>query len=95
MEGGGELLARLTEMRDAANTIGNSAQRINECIDAVDGQVRALGPDRFSGAAADAFRGEYNRLTPQLRQANEDLMLFKEKLLQSADEIEAASRPIA
>ncbi len=92
---GGELLARLTEMREAANTIGNSAQRVNDAVDAVDAQVRAVGPDRFAGASADAFRAEYNRLTPALREAYDNLLLFREKLLQSADEIEAASRPTA
>jgi WXG100 family type VII secretion target len=92
MQGSGELLAKITEMREAANTIGNSANRINEAVDAVDAQVSAIGPDRFSGASADAFRSQYGRLTPQLRQAHEDLLLFKDKLLQSADEIEAASR---
>ncbi len=90
---GGELVARIAEMREAANAIGGSAQRINEAVDAVDAQVRGLGPDRFSSSAAESFRAEFNRLTPQLREAYEDLMLFKEKLLESADEIEAASRP--
>lgn len=90
---GGELVARITEMRESANAIGGSATRINEAVDAVDAQIRALGPDRFSSTAAESFRAEFNRLTPQLRQAYEDLMLFKAKLLESADEIEAASRP--
>lgn len=90
---GGELIARIGQMRDAAGTIGTSAERINEAIDAVDAEVRALGPDRFSSTAADAFRAEYNRITPALREAYDDLMQFKDKLLQSADEIEAAARP--
>jgi hypothetical protein len=90
---GGELLARITEMREAANTIGNSAQRVSEAMDATNAQVTAIGPDRFSSPSADAFRAEYGRLTGDLREAYSDLMLFKEKLLASADEIEAASRP--
>ena len=91
--GNGELVARITEMRDAADAIGGSAQRINDAVDAVDAQVKALGPDRFASTAAESFRTEYNRVTPRLKQAYEDLMLFKQKLLESADEIEAASRP--
>jgi uncharacterized protein YukE len=91
--GNGELVARITEMRDAADAIGGSAQRINDAVDAVDAQVKALGPDRFASTAAESFRTEYNRVTPRLKQAYEDLMLFKQKLIESADEIEAASRP--
>ncbi len=90
---GGELVARIGQMRDAAGTIGTSAERINEAVDAVDAEVRALGPDRFASTAADAFRAEYNRITPALREAHENLVQFKDKLLQSADEIEAAARP--
>lgn len=91
--GSGELIARITEMREAADAIGGSAQRINDAVDAVDAQVKALGPDRFASTAAKSFRTEYNRMTPRLKQAYEDLMLFKQKLIESADEIEAASRP--
>jgi WXG100 family type VII secretion target len=90
---GGELIARIGQMRDAANTIGSSAERINEALDAADAEVRALGPDRFASTAADAFRAEYNRITPQLREAYDNLLQFKNKLLASADEIEAAARP--
>lgn len=90
---GGELVARIGQMRDAANTIGSSADRINESVDAVDAEVRALGPERFASTAADAFRSEYNRITPALREAHESLLQFKDKLLASADEIEAAARP--
>jgi WXG100 family type VII secretion target len=90
---GGELVARIGQMRDAANTIGSSADRINESVDAVDAEIRALGPERFASTAADSFRAEYNRITPQLREAHESLLQFKDKLLESADEIEAAARP--
>lgn len=89
----GELEAKISEMRDAANTIRTSAGSINDSINAVDNEVRALGPDRFMGSAAEAFRDQYQRLTPRLREAYDNLMQFQEKLLLSADEIEAASRP--
>lgn len=90
---GGELLARISEMREAATSIASSAGRVNDAVEAVDSQVRALGPDRFASTSAEAFRGEYNRLTPQLREAHDNLILFRDKLVESADEIEAASRP--
>jgi WXG100 family type VII secretion target len=93
MAGSGELLAKIAEMRTAADAIGGSAERVNQAVDAVDVEIKALGPDRFSGAASDAFRAEYNRLTPALREAYEDLVQFKQKLIESADDIERASKP--
>jgi uncharacterized protein YukE len=90
---GGELIARIGQMRDAASDIGDGANRIGEAMDAVDAEVRALGPDRFASSAADGFRTEYNRLTTQLREAHDNLLQFRDKLLESADEIEAAARP--
>jgi WXG100 family type VII secretion target len=91
--GGGELIARVGQMRDAASDIGDGANRINEAVDAVDAEIRALGPDRFISTAAEAFRSEYNRLTTQLREAHDSLLNFRDKLLESAEEIEAAARP--
>lgn len=88
----GEVYARITEMRDSALTIGRSATRIREAIDSVDGEVRALGADRFMSVGAEAFRAEYHRATPRLREAFDQLMHFKTQLNDSADDIEVASR---
>ena len=88
----GEIYARITQMREAATTIGRSATRIRDCIENVDTEVRALGPDRFMSIGAEAFRVEYNRMTPQLREAFENLMRFQDKLVTAADDIETASR---
>jgi WXG100 family type VII secretion target len=88
----GEIYARITQMRDAASAINRSAARIQESIDAVDNEVRALGADRFLSANAETFRAEYNRLTPRLREAADLLAHFQNKLNLSADDIELASR---
>ena len=88
----GELYARITQMREAATTIGRSATRVKDCIESVDNEVRALGSDRFMSIGAEAFRVEYNRLTPKLREAFDNLMRFQDKLITSADDIETASR---
>ncbi len=90
----GELLARLQQMRDAAQLIRASASRIDEIMMRVELQVQALDAERFAGSAADQFRAEYLRLTPVLRDAHHKLLMFQEKLALSADEIEAAARPI-
>ena len=65
----GELYARIMQMRDAATTIGRSASRINDSIEAADNEIRAVGPERFMSPSAEAFRAEFNRLTPKLREA--------------------------
>ncbi len=88
----GEIYARIAQMREAATTIGRSAGRIQESINTIDSEIRALGADRFMSIGAEAFRTEYNRLTPQLKDAFEQLSRFQEKLSASADDIEIASR---
>jgi len=88
----GEIYARITQMREAATTIGRSAAHVRDSIEAIENEVRALGPDRFMSVGAESFRMEYNRLTPKLREAFDDLMHFQGKLNTSADDIEAASR---
>jgi uncharacterized protein YukE len=88
----GQIYARITQMREAATTIGASASRISDCMDAVENEVRAVSADRFTSPGAEAFRAEYNRLTPRLKQAFEDILRFQDKLNTSADDIEVASR---
>jgi WXG100 family type VII secretion target len=90
----GELRAKTSQMRDAAQTIQNSAQRIHECIEAVDAEIRSLSIDRFTSVAAEEFRARYMRLTPRLRDAAKNLLQFQQRLSDAANEIELASRPI-
>lgn len=89
----GELLAQLNDMRQAAATIGACANRISDAIEAIDTEVRSIGPDRFTSIAAEDFRAEFNRMTPRLREAFQQLIVFQNKLNESADDIEIASRP--
>lgn len=88
----GEVSAAISQMRDSAVTIGNSATRVNDAIEATDTEVKALGPDRFASDAAEAFRAVYSRLTPQLKDAYQGLMAFQKKLNDAADDVETASR---
>ena len=89
----GLIQARIAEMREAAVALRQSAVRVAECMDAVDSEIKAIGPDRYSSTAAEDFRRDYNRLTPDLREAYDHLMRFHDKLMSAADEIEMASRP--
>lgn len=88
----GEIYIRIEQMREAATAIGRSSSTIQDAIDAVDREVRALGADRFMSIGAEAFRAEYNRVTPQLRESFEQLRQFQEKLNVSADDIELAAK---
>lgn len=88
----GELYAKISQMRATATTLGRSATTIMDSIDTIDREVRALSSDRFMSVGAEAFRVEYNRATPKLRDAFEQLVAFQDKLNTSADDIEAASR---
>lgn len=88
----GELYARIAQMRESATKIGRSAAAINDCIEAVDREVWALGADRFMSVGAEGFRAEYYRLKPKLQEAFRQIQLFQEKLVTAADDIEAASR---
>ena len=88
----GEIYVRIAQMREAATTITRSAAAINDSIEAVENEVRALSADRFMSVGAEVFRAEYYRLTPKLREAFDQLMRFQDKLNASADDIELASR---
>lgn len=90
----GEIQARIAQMRDAASTLRQSAARVGQSIDAVEDEIRLLGPERFTSSGAEVFRVEYQRLTPKLKEAFDLLSGFHSKLNQAADDIEAASRAV-
>ena len=88
----GELYARIQQMREAATTLNQSATRIQDGIEAVESEMRALTADRFMSISAESFRAEYQRVTPRLKEAFELIGGFRDKLNQSADDIELAAR---
>ena len=88
----GEIYAKITQMRDAANTLNQCASEINRAIDSVESEVRALSSDRFMSVGAEMFRAEYYKLTPKLKEAFDLLADFQSKLNASADDIELAAR---
>jgi uncharacterized protein YukE len=88
----GEIYAKITQMRDAANALNQCASEINRAIDSVESEVRALSSDRFMSVGAEMFRAEYYKLTPKLKEAFDLLADFQSKLNASADDIELAAR---
>lgn len=85
------VIARIDQMRESANNIGNSANKIRDAVQSTDNEVRALGEDRYMSPGATAFRTQYFRLTPRLNQAAEELLKFQAKLIEAADEIQRAA----
>ena len=88
----GEIYAKITQMRSTATVLSRSSTAIMDSIESIDREVRALSSDRFMSVGAETFRVEYNRATPKLRDAFEQLIAFQDKLNTAADDIEAASR---
>lgn len=87
----GEIYARVSQLRSAATQLRQSAERVRLALESVDADVRALGADRFMSVGAEAFRSEYARLTPRLRETLDLLAEFHGRLASSADEIELAA----
>lgn len=88
----GELFAKIAQMRDAADRIGRSVSHVDQCLDNIDVEIRALGSDRFMSIGAETFRSEYNRVMPRMRETFDLLRTFRESLNNSANDIETAAR---
>jgi uncharacterized protein YukE len=88
----GELSARISQMRSAAQALRQGTEQLRLGLEAVDSEVRALGAERFMSLGAEAFRAEYARLTPRLRETLDVLAAFQARLSASADDIELAAR---
>ena len=86
-----EVIARITQMREAASNINSGANKIKDAVDQTNKEVMALGPDRYMSPGADSFRANYARLTPRLEEAYQQLLAFQRRLSEAADEIEAAA----
>lgn len=89
-----EVIARLTQMRDASNNINSGANKIKDAVEQTNKEVTALGPDRYMSPGADSFRTNYARLTPKLEEAFQQLLAFQKRLSDAADEIENAAGSI-
>ena len=91
MSNAGEVGARLDQMEEVAENIGNSATKIQSAIDQTDQEVSALSEDRYMSPGATEFRAQYARLTPRLREAATELIKFQEKLNEAAIDIRRAA----
>lgn len=60
------ILVRPPELRTKAADIRQHANNIQHAIEAVDNEVKALGPSVFEGNSADTFRNQYNNIRDKI-----------------------------
>jgi WXG100 family type VII secretion target len=61
-----EILVKPPELKAAANDLRAHAKRLQAAIDAVDADMRSLGPGVFEGERADALRTRYNKIRDKI-----------------------------
>lgn len=81
-----DILVRPPQLRAIADQIRQRARAVQAAIDAVDQQIKALGPSRFEGSRAERVRARYNRN----RQKFYNFKILLDKFAATLDE--AASR---
>ena len=79
-------------LREAANKIRQHARTIQSSIDAVDADIKTLGPSNFEGQRADAIRSRYARLREQIYRFKPLMEAFGRELDETAVRFEAADR---
>jgi len=62
MSESGGILVKPGVLNDAGLVLRDCAKTVQVCIDQVDSEMQALGPDKFSGEAADSIRAKYARM---------------------------------
>lgn len=87
-----DILVKPPQLREAANQIRQHARTIQASIDAVDADIKAIGPDRFEGVSADTIRNRYNRLRDRIYKFKPLLEAFGRDLDETAARFEAADR---
>jgi uncharacterized protein YukE len=88
----GTLRANIQMMRDGAQKITASSRVIQTAVQNASSEINALGPDRFSSPAAEAFRAAYRGRTDYLNHFSEELVGVAKNLESAADDIEAAAQ---
>jgi WXG100 family type VII secretion target len=89
-----DILVTPPQLRDNASQIRNRARTIQACIDAVDRQIKALGPGRFEGASADYIRNRYNRMRQKFYSFKPLLESFARELEDAAVRFEQADKAL-
>jgi WXG100 family type VII secretion target len=85
-----EILVKPPELRDTAAQIREHAKKLQTALDAVEAEMRALGPGTFEGVRADNLRARYNKVRERIFQFKPLLDRFANDLGQAADRFQAA-----
>lgn len=86
-----DIRVNIAQMRESATTLKSSAASISNSMDVIDGNMKALGPDRYNTPKADRLREAYQRLYTTLMEVPELLNKFESELRVAADEFERAA----
>lgn len=88
----GSIQVRISELRQASDTIRSGATNVDNAITSVDREMNQVGADRYSSDAATNFRTQYQNARRRLMEAREVLNAFSRDLIEAADIIENANR---
>jgi WXG100 family type VII secretion target len=87
-----KIVLQPTEVRSRANQIKKNAADVLNAINAVDKEVRSLGPEVYEGVSADRFRKDYGQVRKQLQSFNELLNAFAKEMTQIANDLETVDK---
>ena len=87
-----EILVKPTDLSHTASEIRTHAKRLQAAIDAVDADIRALGPGSFEGARADALRARYGKIREKIYQFKPLIEHFAKDLDEAATRFSAADK---
>jgi WXG100 family type VII secretion target len=81
-----------SELRNTADQIREHAKRMQAALDAVEADMRALGPGTFEGMRADNLRARYNQVRDRIFNFKPLLDKFAMELDNAAIRFEAADK---
>jgi WXG100 family type VII secretion target len=87
-----EILVKPTDLTHTASEIRSHAKRLQAAIDAVDADMRALGPGSFEGARADALRARYSKIREKIYQFKPMIDHFAKDLDEASARFAAADK---
>jgi WXG100 family type VII secretion target len=87
-----EILVKPAELTNTASELRAHAKRLQAAIDAVDADMRALGPGSFEGARADALRSRYSQIRVKIYQFKPLIEHFAKDLDEASARFAAADK---
>lgn len=87
-----DILVRPPELRQIAEDLSSHAKKLQDALDTVDNEIRALGGSTFVGMRADALRAHYSKILEKIYQIKPLINHFASDLNEAASRFEAADK---